>query len=98
MVTSYCADGPAAWQVVLDSTSRIHCFYDLDTPVTISRLLAGERVEYLPADGLGGFDLVLSYTGGEALNWLTTLLGGAACCPALRQRGSADPSPCGTRS
>ena len=88
MVTSYCADGPAACQVVLDSTSRIHCFYDLDTPVTISRLLAGERVEYLPADGLGGFDLVLSYTGGEALNWLTTLLGARRVAPLY---GSVDP-------
>ena len=73
MVTSYCADGPAASQIILDSTSRIHCFYDLDTPVTISRLLAGQRVEYLPAEGLGGFDLVLSYTGGEALSSLATL-------------------------
>ncbi len=88
MVTSYCADGPAASQLILDSKSRIHCFYDLDTPVTISRLLAGQRVEYLPAGGLGGFDLVLSYTGGEALNWLATLLGARRVAPLY---GSVDP-------
>jgi spore maturation protein CgeB len=88
MVTSYCADGQAASEAVLASRSRIHCFYDLDTPITVSRLLAGERVPYLPADGLGGFDLTLSYTGGEALHWLTTLLGARRVTPLY---GSVDP-------
>jgi hypothetical protein len=32
-------------------------FYDLDTPVTLARLDAGEGVAYLPPDGLGQFDL-----------------------------------------
>jgi spore maturation protein CgeB len=88
MVTSYCADGPDASAAVLDSRARVRCFYDLDTPITISRLLAGQRVEYLPPDGLGGFDLVLSYTGGEALNWLSTLLGARRIAPLY---GSVDP-------
>ena len=43
--------------------------------MTISRLRAGESVEYLPVNGLTDFDLVLSYTGGEALRTLSTLLG-----------------------
>jgi spore maturation protein CgeB len=88
MVTSYCADGQAASRLVLDSRSRIHCFYDLDTPITVSRLIAGERVDYLPEEGLGGFDVVLSYTGGEALQWLTTLLGAQRVAPLY---GSVDP-------
>src|SRR5215218_4102251 len=66
IVTSYCPDGPDACRLVLDSGARIRSFYDLDTPITLSRLLAGERVDYLPAGGLGDFDVVLSYTGGNA--------------------------------
>jgi spore maturation protein CgeB len=42
----------------------------MDTPVTLSRLDRGESVSYLPKDGLQGFDLVLSYTGGLALDQL----------------------------
>jgi hypothetical protein len=30
--------------------------------------MAGETVPYLPAHGLGDFDLVLTYAGGEALS------------------------------
>jgi spore maturation protein CgeB len=46
----------------------------MDTPVTLSRLLQGNLVEYLPGDGLGGFDLVLSYTGGIAIDELRNRL------------------------
>src|SRR4051812_29935269 len=63
IVTSYCPDGAAACELVLDSNVPIKVFYDLDTPVTLDRLGRGEPVDYLPAEGLGGFDLVLSYTG-----------------------------------
>lgn len=74
IVTSYCVDGVAACRMVLDSKLPRAIFYDMDTPVTLSRLERGEAVEYLPADGLGGFDLVLSYTGGEALERLKNKL------------------------
>jgi spore maturation protein CgeB len=70
MVTSYCPDGVAASHLVLDSDLWRSVFYDMDTPVTLSRLGKGETVEYLPPDGLGAFDLVLSYTGGQALDQL----------------------------
>ena len=88
MVTSYCPDGVEASRLVQDSSARIRSFYDLDAPVTISRLLAGESVSYLPPEGLGGFDLVLSYTGGEALLWLSRLLGARRVAPLY---GSVDP-------
>ena len=52
MVTSYCPDGVAATRLVLDSAVPVRCFYDLDTPVTLARLAAGERVDYVPAEGL----------------------------------------------
>jgi spore maturation protein CgeB len=44
-------------------------FYDIDTPVTIGKLRAGER-EYLAADAIPRFDLYLSFTGGPALEIL----------------------------
>jgi spore maturation protein CgeB len=74
LVTSYCPDGPAASALIAESRA-VSVFYDMDTPVTLARLQGGERVDYLPADGLRGFDLVLSYTGGRALEILERSLG-----------------------
>jgi len=88
IVTSYCPDAIPACEEVLSSPARIRCFYDLDTGVTLGRLRAGETVEYLPPRGLGDFDLVLSYTGGQALAELKTRLG-ARHVAALY--GSVDP-------
>jgi spore maturation protein CgeB len=68
MVTSYCADGASASALVLDANPACAVFYDMDTPVTLSRVERGEPVPYLPSGGLADFDLVLSYTGGRALN------------------------------
>jgi spore maturation protein CgeB len=70
VVTSYCPDGVVACELVLSSQLRRTVFYDMDTPVTLARLERGERVEYIPPSGLAGFDLVLSYTGGRALDLL----------------------------
>ena len=64
MVTSYCPDGVAAGELVLEAPRPGRVFYELDTPVTLTRLAAGQKVDYLPPQGLGDFDLVLSYTGG----------------------------------
>ncbi|HZH03643.1 MAG TPA: glycosyltransferase, partial [Myxococcaceae bacterium] len=89
MVTSYCPDGEAACREVLSSGVPITSFYDLDTPVTLERARRGEQVEYLPEEGLGGFDLVLSYTGGEALSQLRSLLGARWAVPLY---GSVDPT------
>jgi spore maturation protein CgeB len=63
IVTSYCPDGVPACDLVLSTDGPLAVFYDLDTPVTLERLGRGEPVPYLPAGGLGDFDLVLSYTG-----------------------------------
>jgi len=88
MVTSYCPDGVAAAVLVLDGPAPVRAFYDLDTPVTLARLAAGQRVEYLPPQGLGDFDLVLSYTGGGALDELSERLGARRVAPLY---GSVDP-------
>jgi spore maturation protein CgeB len=88
MVTSYCPDAQSASDIVLESTSGLRVFYDLDTGVTLARLNAGEPVSYLPAAGLAEFDLVLSYTGGRALTELSERLGARRVAPLY---GSVDP-------
>lgn len=88
MVTSYCADGVAATRLVLDSGRGLRVFYDLDTPVTLDAVDRGAPVAYLPPEGLGGFDLVLSYTGGGALDGLRDRLGARRVAPLY---GSVDP-------
>lgn len=88
MVTSYCPDGIPAARLVLDSPARVRTFYDLDTPVTLDRLRAGLPVAYIPPEGLGDFDLVLSYTGGVALDELRSRLGARRVAPLY---GSVDP-------
>lgn len=89
VATSYCPDGVAACDLVLNSKLTRTVFYDMDTPVTLSRLGRGELVEYLPPQGLAGFDLVLSYTGGQALDLLREKLG-ARCAATLY--GWVDPA------
>ncbi|HWE48308.1 MAG TPA: glycosyltransferase [Bryobacteraceae bacterium] len=89
MVTSYCPDGIAASRLVLDNCPGLRIFYDLDTPITLSRLARGEQVAYVGENGYRGFDLVLSYTGGKSLEDLTSVLG-AARVETLY--GSVDPA------
>ena len=81
IATSYCADGPDAARTMLESPATLKCFYDLDTPITLSGLGEGESVAYLPANGLCDFDLVLSYTGGRALDELKWRLGARVAEP-----------------
>jgi len=88
MVTSFCPDGIAANGLMLDAARPLHVFYDLDTPVTLDRLDRGEAVPYLGPRGLADFDLVLSYTGGSALDALRQRLGARIAMPLY---GHVDP-------
>ena len=88
IVTSYCPDGRAASAAVLGAARATRVFYDLDTPVTLAELSAGRDVPYIPASGLGDFDLVLSFTGGRALDHLRDRLGAKRVAPLY---GSVDP-------
>src|SRR6185312_7843449 len=97
MLTSFCPDGGALARVICEAPRPLRVFYDLDTPVTLAKLDAGEAVDYLPADGLGAFDLVLSYTGGRALDALRTRLGARRTAPLYgsveKRRGAPRPQP-----
>jgi spore maturation protein CgeB len=88
MCTSYCPDGIPASRLILDSHAAIRAFYDLDTPITLDAIQAGKPVPYLPPEGLSGFDLVLSYTGGRALDELRSRLGARLVAPLY---GAVDP-------
>lgn len=88
IVTSYCPDAVQATRLLQSSRVNLKAFYDLDTPVTLDRIRAGEAVFYLPPDGLLSFDLVLSYTGGRALDELQEKLGARRVFPLY---GSVDP-------
>lgn len=89
MVTSYCPDGLAATDLVLGASRATRVFYDLDTPVTLARLGRGETTGYIGPRGLADFDLVLSYTGGSALDELTSRLGARRVAPLY---GHVDPT------
>ena len=89
IVTSYCPDALRATEAVLAAPRATRVFYDLDTPVTLSRLGRGETTDYVGPRGLGDFDLVLSYTGGAALDQLRTRLGARRTAPLY---GHVDPA------
>src|SRR5205085_11644428 len=88
IVTSYCADAIAAAELIGSRRNALRVFYDLDTPITLAQLASGHKVSYIGPDGLSGFDLVLSYTGGGALTALRTCLGARAVAPLY---GHVDP-------
>ncbi len=75
IVTSFCPDALEAADMLGSARVTLRCFYDLDTPVTLDRLSADEPVPYIGPRGLADYDLVLSYTGGAALEALRTRLG-----------------------
>jgi spore maturation protein CgeB len=87
MVTSYCPHGVEATNLVLDSKA-LKVFYDLDTPVTLDAIAKGHPVPYLGPSGLAGFDTVLSYAGGAALDALRDVLSARHVVPLY---GSVDP-------
>jgi spore maturation protein CgeB len=89
IVTSYCPDAREATELVLALRCGVRAFYDLDTPVTLDILASGDRAPWVPREGFGGFDVVLSYTGGAALRALRERLGARRAAPLY---GSVDPT------
>ncbi len=88
MVSSYCPDALAGAALAFDSPVPLRTFYDLDTPVTFSRIDSGENVDYIGPGGLRDYELVFSYTGGRALSELQTRLGARRTVPLY---GHVDP-------
>ena len=93
IVTSYCPDGLAACEVVLDTPGSLHVFYDLDTPVTLAALdqhgiAVPNGARYLRKELIPEFDLYLSFTGGAVLDDLQERWGARRVAPLY---GSVDP-------
>jgi spore maturation protein CgeB len=85
-VTSFCPDASGASDLVLGSDA-VKVFYDLDAPVTLARIDAGQPVEWVGENGYRDYDLVLSYSGGGSLRELKTKLGARSVAPLY---GSVD--------
>jgi spore maturation protein CgeB len=66
VVGSFVPDGVAVAEWVLATARGTVAFWDIDTPVTLAKLEAGDE-EYLSAELVPRFDLYLSFTGGPAL-------------------------------
>ena len=80
VVGSYVPEGIAVGNLVQRTAGGLTAFYDIDTPVTLSRLGAG--IDYLDARQIARYDLYLSFTGGPTLERLRRRHG-ARCARAL---------------
>jgi spore maturation protein CgeB len=78
-VGSYFPDGIEATREVFDSRA-IKAFYDIDTPVTLSKLRSG-GAEYLRVEDVPGYDLYFSFTGGPVLRELESRFGARYAVP-----------------
>jgi spore maturation protein CgeB len=77
IVGSYVPDGVEVGRWVQATAGGVKAFYDIDTPVTLARLAAGDD-EYLTPEQIPGYDLYLSFTGGPTLERLERRYGSPA--------------------
>ena len=69
VVGSYVPEGVMVGRWVTAVARGVTAFYDIDTPVTLAKLAAGD-FEYLSPDLIPRYDLYLSFTGGPTLERL----------------------------
>lgn len=69
IVGSYVPDGIEVCRFVHEHARGVTAFYDIDTPVTLAKLERGD-CDYISADLISGFDLYLSFSGGQILSRL----------------------------
>jgi spore maturation protein CgeB len=69
IVGSYVPQGVAVGEWVVTTANGVTAFYDIDTPVTLSKLDRGDT-EYLSRALVMRYDLYLSFTGGPTLRRL----------------------------
>lgn len=77
IVGSYVPEGVAAGRWAQAGARGPVCFYDIDTPVTLAKLEAGDE-EYLSRELVAGYDLYLSFTGGPTLQLIEEAYGAPA--------------------
>ena len=109
LVGSYFPDGIVAIEALLESRIPVKAFYDIDTPITVSRLRTDGATEYLKSFQISGFDIYFSFTGGPMLQEIEQSFGAPAAVPlycsfdpsayrrfAVNQRFACDLSYMGT--
>lgn len=77
VVGSYVPDGVEVGRLAREWANGPVLFYDIDTPVTLSKLERGD-FEYLSPDLIPGYDAYLSFTGGPTLDRLEEAWGSPA--------------------
>ena len=77
VVGSYTPDGVAVGRWAQDAACGVTAFYDIDTPVTLAGLAAGDSA-YVSPGIIPRYDLYLSFTGGPALRTLEERYGARA--------------------
>lgn len=87
VTASYLPEGARISEELLELGGPLHVFYDLDTPITLSKVQDG-GVDYIRRELIPHFDLYLSFTGGSILRTLERNFG-ARC--ALPLYGCVDP-------
>jgi len=80
IVGSFVPEGVAVGQYVQQVARGVVAFYDIDTPVTLARLAAGDHA-YLSPALIPGYDVYLSFTGGPTLDLLMEQYGSPAARP-----------------
>ena len=80
IVGSYVPDGVAVGEWVVETAGGVSAFYDIDTPVTLAKLAAGDY-EYLTPELIPRYGLYLSFTGGPTLRRLEEDYGSPAAKP-----------------
>ena len=96
IVGSYVDDGIRVLDWVFDTAQGLSAFYDIDTPVTLASLAAGE-CEYLQRDQIPELDLLLSFSGGPTLQYLETQLGARCAQPLYCSVDVDEYQPCALR-
>ena len=74
IVGSYVPDGVAIGDWVVRTCRGVKAFYDIDTPITLAKLAAGDA-EYVTARLIRHYDLYLSFAGGPVLRKIEKELG-----------------------
>jgi spore maturation protein CgeB len=77
IVGSYVPEGVAVGEWVTRTARGVTAFYDIDTPVTLAKLEAGDT-EYLTPQLIPLYQLYLSFTGGPTLDLLERQYGSPA--------------------
>lgn len=81
VIGSYFPDAIAATRELLDDGHETILFYDIDTPITMARLRAEGRAEYLDPQLIPHYAAYLSFTGGPLLGEIESRYGSPCAVP-----------------